>query len=136
MPAATVWGSVLLNSAISALLEGSSVLAGGAPGMGGRRLKSGGITSGALVVTANSSGDFLVRPAALRKAVQPLNTVVQKHKARRACTTFISDLTRHGRMLGFEHIVNNQNGSDGDRHVRHIEDIPVVAESVKVEKIR
>src|SRR5438045_8519788 len=115
MPAATVWGSALLNSASSALLEGSSVLAGGAPGIGGTRLKSGGITSGALVVTANSSGDFLVRPAALRRAVQPLSTVVQKHKARRACKTFISDLARHGRMLGFEHIKTNRNGSDGDR---------------------
>ena len=59
---------LLLNSASSALLDGSSVLVGGAPGSGGRRLKSGGITSGALVVTANSSGDFLFRPAARRRS--------------------------------------------------------------------
>src|SRR5580765_7953415 len=111
-PLATTWGSALANRAISAVVEGSRVLDGGAPGVGGTRLKSGGITSGALVVTANSSGDFLVRPAALRNAVQPLSTVVQKHKARRACKTFISDLARHGRMLGLEHIINNQNGSD------------------------
>src|ERR1700755_2167915 len=96
MPAATVWGSALANSAISALVEGSRVLDGGAPGKGGRRLKSGGMTSGALVVTANSSGDFLVSPAALRRESQPLNTPVQRHRtrlwARADCSNFISNL--------------------------------------------
>src|SRR5438093_504202 len=96
MPLATVWGSALANKAISALVEGSRVLDGGAPGRGGRRLKSGGMTSGALVVTANSSGDFLVSPAALRRASQPLNLPVQRHRAkagtRAACRNFISDL--------------------------------------------
>src|ERR1700761_9462491 len=79
MPLAAVCGSVLLlNRACSALLDGSSVLVGGAPGSGGRRLKSGGITSGALVVTANSSGDFLVRPAALGKPSQPASKEAQR----------------------------------------------------------
>src|SRR5689334_1886842 len=92
MPLATAWGSALANSASSALVEGSRVLEGGAPGVGGRRLKSGGMTSGALVVTANSSGDFLVSPAALRRESQPLNVAVQRHKARAACRNFISNL--------------------------------------------
>src|SRR5216110_902078 len=95
-PLATTWGSALANSAISALVEGSRGWEGGAPGVGGRRLKSGGMTSGALVVTANSSGDFLVSPAALRRESQPLSALVQRHKAkagtRAACRNFISDL--------------------------------------------
>ena len=70
----------MLNKAISALLDGSRLLAGGAPGRGGRRLKSGGITSGALVVTANSSGDFLLRPAACRRPSQPESAVAAKLK--------------------------------------------------------
>src|SRR5471030_2880805 len=92
MPAATVWGSALLNSATSALLDGSSALAGGAPGKGGRRLKSGGITSGALVVTANSSGDFLFRPAALRISAQPVTATVHRPTANAAFNSFISNL--------------------------------------------
>ena len=43
---------------------------GAAPGEGGRRLKSGGMIKGALVVTANSSGDCLVRPASSRSELQ------------------------------------------------------------------
>src|SRR4051812_36271745 len=78
MPLATVWGSELLNSACSAVAVGSSWLVGGAPGVGGRRLKSGGITSGALVVTANSSGDFFCRPAMERRLEQPARTVPQR----------------------------------------------------------
>src|SRR4051812_5793703 len=89
MPLAMVCGSLLVNRAISAVVDGSRVLDGGAPGVGGRRLKSGGMTSGALVVTANSSGDFLVRPAASRRVSQPLSTLVQKHRAMMAGRTFI-----------------------------------------------
>src|SRR3954469_18286408 len=143
MPAATVWGSVLLNSAISALLEGSSVLAGGAPGMGGRRLKSGGITSGALVVTANSSGDFLFRPAACRRPSQPDRAVAARLNARSVGSNLISNLMAPiisgllllGR-LGLKHIIKDGHGAQGDRQVGDIEDIPVIAEAVKVEKIR
>src|SRR6187455_2069907 len=87
-----VWRSVLLNRASSALVEGSRVLDGGAPGVGGRRLKSGGMTSGALVVTANSSGDFFCKPAARRRESHPLNTLAQRHKARAVRRSFISDL--------------------------------------------
>src|ERR1700759_2680872 len=71
MPLATVRGSAVFISACSAVAVGATELAGGAPGMGGRRLKSGGITSGALVVTANSSGDFFCKPARLRMLPQP-----------------------------------------------------------------
>src|SRR5260221_1347257 len=109
MPLATVWGSALANRAISALVAGSRVLEGGAPGVGGRRLKSGGMTSGALVVTANSSGDFLTSPAALRRESQPLSTVAQRHMARAVGNNFISDLMTGilmtGRNLGLEHII-------------------------------
>src|SRR5215471_5029763 len=91
MPAATVCGSaVLLKSANSALLDGSSVLVGGAPGSGGRRLKSGGITSGAFVVTANSSGDFLFRPAARRIESQPLSAALATPTARMVVNSFDS----------------------------------------------
>ena len=48
--------------------------------------------SGAVNVTANSSGDFLVRPAALRNESQPLNTLAHRHKTKAACRNFISDL--------------------------------------------
>src|SRR5215469_15066527 len=93
MLAATVCGSaVLLKSANSALLDGSSVLVGGAPGSGGRRLKSGGITSGALVVTANSSGDFLLRPAAWRRLSHPLSVALPTLRARMVVSTLISNL--------------------------------------------
>src|SRR4051812_338763 len=92
IPAATVCGSVLLNRAISALLDGSRVLVGGAPGMGGRRLKSGGITSGALVVTANSSGDFLLRPAARRRPSQPDSTATARLKVSSVESSLISNL--------------------------------------------
>src|SRR5215831_8121878 len=115
MPLATAWGSVLANSAISALVAGSRVLEGGAPGVGGRKLKSGGITNGALVVTANSSGDFLTRPAAFRRESQPLKTPVQRHNARTARNSFISYLM--GRRLWLDHIIDDQDGSDGDRHI-------------------
>src|SRR4051812_182009 len=142
MPLATVWGSTLVNRAASALLEGSSWLVGGAPGMGGRRLKSGGITSGALVVTANSSGDFLFRPAALRTVSQPLSTTVQRPNAKAAFNNFISNLMAigryplvFGRMFGLQHIIQDGHGPQGDRQVGYIEDIPVIAEAVKVEKI-
>src|SRR4029077_11245066 len=117
MPLATACGSAFANKAISALVEGSRVLDGGAPGNGGRRLKSGGMTSGALVVTANSSGDFLTSPAALRRESQPLNTLVQRHKARAACRNFILDLVRRWRMLGLEHIVNDRNSPQRNGHV-------------------
>src|SRR3954471_1084934 len=136
MPLATVWGSTLVNRAASALLEGSSWLVGGAPGMGGRRLKSGGITSGALVVTANSSGDFLFRPAALRTVSQPLSTTVQRPNAKAAFNNFISNLMaigRYLRMFGLQHIIQDGHGPQGDRQVGYIEDIPVIAEAVKVE---
>src|ERR1700757_2177738 len=93
MPFAAVCGSVLLlNRACSALLEGSRVLVGGAPGSGGRRLKSGGITSGALVVTANSSGDFLFRPAAFCSESQPLSAAPARLRARIAFNSLISNL--------------------------------------------
>src|SRR3954471_16557491 len=92
MPLATTWGSALANSAISAVVEGSRVLDGGAPGMGGRRLKSGGITSGALVVTANSSGDFLFRPAAWRRPSQPDSAVAAKVNASKVGSNLISNL--------------------------------------------
>src|ERR1700761_4452869 len=92
MPAATVWGSALLNRASSALPAGSRLLAGGAPGMGGRRLKSGGITSGALVVTADSSGDFLLRPAAWRKESQADRPGTIRPSASNAGSTLISNL--------------------------------------------
>src|SRR6187455_1994002 len=134
-----VWRSVLLNKASSALVEGSRALDGGAPGVGGRRLKSGGMTSGALVVTANSSGDFFCRPAARRKPSQPLNTVAQRHKARAVRKLFISDLMTGipvtGRNLGLEHIIQDGHGAQGNRHIGYIEDIPVIAEAVKVEKV-
>src|SRR3569833_169359 len=77
MPLATVCGSEVLNSACSAFDDGSSWLVGGAPGTGGRRLKSGGIPRGALVVTANSSGDCFCRPAMLRNMLQPDRTAAQ-----------------------------------------------------------
>src|SRR5258707_3932843 len=89
MPLATVWGSALPNKAVSALVEGSRVLEGGAPGVGGRRLKSGGITSGALVVTANSSGDFFCRPAALRKDSHPASAVAHRLRAKTVFSNFI-----------------------------------------------
>src|ERR1700733_12215084 len=63
-------GSSVLNIATSAEEVGSVWLSGAAPGDGGRRLKSGGTTSGALVVTANSSGDCLVSPASSRSESQ------------------------------------------------------------------
>src|SRR3954467_15052485 len=143
MPLATVWGSTLVNRAASALLEGSSWLVGGAPGMGGRRLKSGGITSGALVVTANSSGDFLFRPAALRRPSQPDKAVVARLSASKLGNSLISNLMAPvilgllflGR-LGLEHIIKDGHGAQGDRQVSDIEDIPVIAEAVKVEKVR
>src|SRR5258706_5106664 len=89
IPLATVWGSALPNKAVSALLEGSRVLEGGAPGVGGRRLKSGGITSGALVVTANSSGDFFCSPAARRRDSHPVTAVTHRLKASTAFNTLI-----------------------------------------------
>src|ERR1700710_273502 len=108
MPLATVWGSALLNRAISALVEGSRVLDGGAPGMGGRRLKSGGMTRGALVVTANSSGGFFCRPAALRNDSQPMSATAHSVITVTAFNTFISNLIRRRRMLGLEHIIDNR----------------------------
>src|SRR5579883_2022974 len=96
MPAATVWGSVLLNKASSALLDGSKLLVGGAPGMGGRKLKSGGITSGALVVTANSSGDFLLSPAARRSESQPESAEAARPSASSVGRNFISNLMALG----------------------------------------
>src|SRR5579863_5360570 len=142
MPAATVCGSaVLLNSASSALLEGSSVLVGGAPGSGGRRLKSGGITSGALVVTANSSGDFLFRPAARRSESQPLRAALVRLRARIVVSNLISNLMAlvpRGlllRGLRLEHIIQDGHRPQRDRQVGYIEHIPVIAEGVKVEKV-
>src|SRR6201996_1466046 len=135
MPLAAVCGSVLLlNRACSALLDGSSVLVGGAPGSGGRRLKSGGITRGALVVTANSSGDFLFRPAALRSESQPLKAAHATLKARTVVSNLISNLL--ARTLGLQHIIQDGYGAQRDRQVSYIEHIPVIAEAVKVEKIR
>src|SRR6185312_11176310 len=134
MPAATVCGSVLLNSASSALLDGSSVLVGGAPGMGGRRLKSGGITSGALVVTANSSGDFLLSPAALRRLSQPDNAVTARLRTNSGASSLISNLM--ALIHRAQHVVKDSNRPEGDRYVGDIEDIPVIAEAVKVEKVR
>src|SRR5690242_9685576 len=90
---ATVCGSWLLNSAVCALVLGSDWLVGGAPGAGGRRLKSGGMTSGALVVTANSSGDFLVRPAASRRSPQPAAIGRQSSSAGTASVAGISRFT-------------------------------------------
>src|SRR5476649_523972 len=114
MPLATVWGSALVNSAASALLEGSSVLAGGAPGMGGRRLKSGGMTSGALVVTANSSGDFFCRPAASRIAWQPVSATTHKPMANVVFNNLISSnlMARiRGRLRrGLEQIIDDGYG--------------------------
>src|SRR5581483_883666 len=138
MPAATVCGSVLLNRASSALLDGSSVLAGGAPGMGGRRLKSGGITSGALVVTANSSGDFLLRPAARRRSSQPDSAAMARLMVSKVASTLISNLMAGIPMgnLRLQHVIQDRNGAQGDRQVGNIEDIPVIAEAVKVEKVR
>src|SRR5476649_660937 len=111
MPLATVWGSAVVNSAASALLEGSKVLAGGAPGMGGRRLKSGGMTSGALVVTANSSGDFFCRPAASRSDWQPISSAVHKPMARAVFNNLISNLMTRIRghlRRGLQHIIDDR----------------------------
>src|ERR1700704_6364481 len=109
-----VWVSALLNKAISALVDGSRALDGGAPGDGGRKLKSGGMTNGALVVTANSSGDFFCRPAALRRESHPLSAVAQTHKAKAVRSSFISDLMTGvlmtGRNLGLEHIIQDGHG--------------------------
>src|SRR6185503_3663969 len=138
MPAATVCGSVLLNRASSALLDGSRVLLGGAPGMGGRRLKSGGITSGALVVTANSSGDFLLRPAARRRPSQPDSTVTARLKLSKVESSLISNLMA-GIPVGnlrLQHIIQDSHGAQSDCQIGYIEDIPVIAEAVKVEKVR
>src|ERR1700734_2268019 len=71
-------GSPVLNIATSADEVGSVWLSGAAPGDGGRRLKSGGMISGALVVTANSSGDCLVRPASSRKVWHPASAVTPR----------------------------------------------------------
>src|ERR1700761_2126961 len=124
MPAATVAGSAVLNKAISALLEGSSVLVGGAPGMGGRRLKSGGITSGALVVTANSSGDFLLRPAARRRPSQPDNAGTATLKLSKVASSLISNLMARIPMgnLRLQHIIQDSHGAQSDRQVGNVED--------------
>src|ERR1700744_5906866 len=126
MLAAAVWGSVCANSAVWAVVEGSSALAGGAPGSGGRRLKSGGITSGALVVTANSSGDFLSRPAMVRSESQPLSAVAQKLMARTVVSSLISVLLARILGLRLEHIIKDVHGAEGDRQVGYIEHIPVI----------
>src|SRR3984957_11842914 len=138
MPAATLCGSALLaNSACWALSDGSSVLVGGAPGSGGRRAKSGGITSGALVVTANSSGDFFSRPAAWRRESQPLSADKATPRARMVVGTLISNLlARTLRGLWLQHIIQDGHRPQRDRQIGNIEDIPVIAETVKVEKIR
>src|SRR5215469_13976637 len=137
MPAATVCGSAVLKSASSAFAEGSSVLVGGAPGSGGLRLKSGGITNGALVVTANSSGDFLFRPAARRIESHPLNVAVATLRARMVVSNLISNLVaRFLRGLRLKHIIQDGHRPQRDCQVRYIEHIPVIAEAVKVEKIR
>src|ERR1700733_10562619 len=54
-------------------MVGEVWLVGEAPGLGGRRLKSGGMTSGDFVTTANSSGGSLVMPAAWRIDSQPIS---------------------------------------------------------------
>src|SRR5882757_1206824 len=126
MPLATVWGSAVVNSAISALVEGSRVLEGGAPGMGGRKLKSGGMTSGALVVTANSSGDFFCRPAASRSDWQPISATAHRPMTGTALNTFISNLVRRRRMLRLEHIIEYCDGSQRNRHIGYVENIPVI----------
>src|SRR5260221_9746807 len=106
MPLATVWGSALANRAISALVAGSRVLEGGAPGMGGRKLKSGGMTSGALVVTANSSGDFFCRPAISRNDWHHMSAVAHRPKTGTAFHTFISNLVRSMRQISMYHIID------------------------------
>src|SRR6185437_1711522 len=67
---ATVAGSAL-KRAFCADWVGSIWLVGAVPGAGGFRLKSGGMTRGALETTANSSGESLPWPEAKRSCSQP-----------------------------------------------------------------
>ena len=55
-------------------------------------MKSGGITSGALVVTANSSGDFFCRPARSRMELHPDKAIAHKAATRAAFIRLISNL--------------------------------------------
>src|ERR1700733_8816153 len=142
MPAATVVGSEPLNRAACAESVGSSWFSGGAPGAGGRRLKLGGMISGALVTTANSSGACLVRPASRRKLSQAESDSVRASSTAPSTASRRKVLERIGpplgrmRVLGFEHLINDRDGAQGNGDVGDIEYIPVIAEGVKVEKVR
>src|SRR5580658_9679276 len=140
MPAATVLGSLLLNKAASALLVGSCWFSGGAPGAGGRRLKLGGMISGALVTTANSSGACLVRPASRRRLSQAdsvrASSTAPSTASRKKVLERIGPPLGRMRVLGLEHLINNRDGAQGNGDVGDVEYIPVIAEGVKVEKVR
>ena len=145
-PSAAAWSAAFCgNSASRASPSGSGSLRAAAPGCGGRRLKSGGMTSGALV----SDGEFIGRVlggadrgAERGAAAQRQPNRRQRHELRRIQGR-ISPCLFPGcrlpvRVLCFgsrKGVHKKRHDTDRDGGVGHIEYIPVAAKGMKVEKI-
>src|SRR5690242_6954739 len=111
------------NIAAWAAASESGALVGAAPGEGDLRLKSGGITSAALVVTANSSGDFLVRPADSFRDWQPAKAAARSRRQ--------SAGLRMGRTLRRpQHVIDECHRPQRHGDIGDIKDIPVKAEGI------
>src|SRR3569833_351765 len=69
---------------------------------------------------------------------QPASAVPARPSANSVESSLISNLMSLilRRRLGLQHIIKDGDGAQGDRQVGNIEDIPVITEAVKVEKVR
>src|SRR5580658_7233201 len=113
---------------------------GGAPGLGGRSEKSGGIASGAPCTTANSSGTTFSMPNARFRSVQPLND--GETSANAQSERMIGRVDMAGSILlirrfasGTQAIDHHEEDADGDRRIREIEGEKMPARQIKVEEI-
>src|SRR4051812_47417347 len=109
----------LVKRAVCAASVGSCWFSGAAPGVGGFRLKLGGMIRGALVTTANSSGDCLVRPAASRRLWQAdSETTAKPAKAKGRMRILFAP---SGRRVRLDHFIDDEHGAQGNGDVRDIE---------------
>ncbi len=86
--ASCCWASVL-NTALAATDAGSDWTGPWVPALGGRKEKSGGMISGALVIMANSSGELFSIPKAAPMLEQPESPAIKapnRARLRRVCT--------------------------------------------------
>src|ERR1051326_337923 len=101
------------------------------------------MTSGALVTTANSSGESLVWPAASRMVSQPARAAATD-PARTHCRSSrermnspnLAGLVPRARSRSCQCVVQKRDHPEGDGRIGDVEHIPVIAEGMKVEKIR